>query len=306
MNKIDLKHENKQTKPQRAMGLICLFLFTALTLIFGVLIVLESKNGFVKANRLLIIALLVFVVGLLVFFGIAFEKKGKIFLFRLSVTVMFLCAFISTGYYVLLKSGFLTIFSDSAAYEEFLAGAGGWMAVIYVLLQFLQVIVLPIPSLVSTLAGVALFGPHLALLYSLIGILLGSYVAFFIGRKIGYRAVVWIVGEEELNKWQKKLKGKDNFILTAMFLLPLFPDDVLCFVAGLSSMSNVYFLLMLFVCRLIGIAATCYSIQIIPFNTWWGVLLWGLIYVAVIILFVLFYKNLEKINKWWKKKRKKF
>ena len=110
---------------------------------------------------------------------------------------------------------------------------------------------MPIPSVVSTLAGVALFGAFKTIVYSLIGIILGSITAFFIGRKLGNKAVSWMIGQEELNKWQKRLKGKDNFILTVMFLLPMFHDDVLCFIAGLSSLSNKYFFIMIVLSRMV-------------------------------------------------------
>ena len=163
-------------------------------------------------------------------------------------------------------------------------------------LWVMQVVVLPIPSVVSTAAGVALFGPFYTTLYSLIGILLGSLTAFIIGRKLGHKAVVWMVGEESLQKWQKKLKGKDNFILTLMFLLPLFPDDILCFIAGLSSMSFLYFIVMVFVCRVLAVSATCYSVDLIPFNTWWGLCVWGVLFVAVVTAFIVIYKNLDKIQ----------
>lgn len=133
-------------------------------------------------------------------------------------------------------------------------------------------------------------------------IILGSLTAFVIGRKIGYKAVAWIVGEENLKKWLTKMRGKDNFILTAMFLLPLFPDDMLCFVAGLSSMTWQYFVVMIVVSRIIGIAGTCYSFNFIPFNTWWGILIWALLLSILVAAFVVLYKKMDEINLWFKKK----
>jgi hypothetical protein len=153
-------------------------------------------------------------------------------------------------------------------------------------------------------AGVALFGPTKAMLCSLVGIILGSLTAFIIGRKIGYKAVAWMVGKEDLDKWLKKVKGKDNFILTAMFMLPLFPDDMLCFVAGLSSMTWQYFVVMIVFARLIGIAGTCYSVNFIPFNTWWGILIWAVLIAALVAAFVFLYKNMDAINSWFNKKFK--
>ena len=189
--------------------------------------------------------------------------------------------------------------------EMYLKKAGVWMPIIYIVLQYLQVVLLPIPSTVSTLAGVALFGPFETLLYSLLGIIPASLTAFFVGRKLGYKAVAWIVGKEELDKWQKKLKGKDNLLLTIMFVLPMFPDDVLCFIAGLSSMTFQYFFIMVAVSRILAISVTCYSLEFIPLTEWWGLLIWAILIILVVTAFIFIYKNLDKIQAWIKSKRKK-
>lgn len=222
--------------------------------------------------------------------------KGKETLFKTMFSGIILLAFSLILLYLLLKTGFFHVIKSKTSLEEYLSKTGVWMPIFYVVLQFLQVVVLPIPSTVSTLAGVALFGAFWAFIYSFIGILVGSLTAFFIGRKLGYKAVSWIVGEESLQKWQNKLRGKDNFLLTMMFLLPVFPDDVLCFVAGLSSMSNAYFISMLAISRLLSIATTCYSIQFIPLNTAWGLAVWGAFFLIVIIGFILIYKYSNQIQ----------
>lgn len=111
-----------------------------------------------------------------------------------------------------------------------------------------------------------------------------------------------MVGEEQLDKWLKKVKGKDNLVLTVMFVLPLFPDDILCFVAGLSSMSWQYFTAIVLLARAVGIAGTCYSVNFIPFNTWWGIAIWVGIVALVVAVCVLLYKNMDRINGWFQKK----
>ncbi len=194
------------------------------------------------------------------------------------------------------KTGFFNVVKSSESLQAYLERAGIWMPMIYILLQFLQVILLPIPSVVSTIAGVALFGAFWATIYSMIGIMLGSILAFFIGRRWGNKAVSWMVGADTLQKWQRKLKGRDNLILTLAFALPLFPDDILCFLAGLSTMSMGYFVVMITICRFLGIAGTCYSIDFIPFNTWWGVLIWCGFALLTILVFVFLYRNFEKIQ----------
>ena len=149
----------------------------------------------------------------------------------------------------------------------------------------------------STVAGVALFGPFQTMIYSLIGVLLGSFTGFFIGRKLGNKAVAWMIGEETMHKWQKKIKGKDYLLLTLMFLLPVFPDDVLCFVAGLSTMTWGYFSAMIVISRALQISVTCYSIDFIPFTTWWGLLIWIVFFSVLLVGFFIVCKNIDKIQK---------
>jgi len=299
------EEENKQKKNRGLAGFLCLFIFLIAAVVFSFLIIDYFQDGWVARYRVwLIVAVCILAVALTIA-GVIFWLTRRVSWLRSTISLSFLLAFFSSLYYLLLRVGFIDIINDPEEYRQFLENAGGWMSVIYILLQYLQVIVLPIPSLVSTVAGVALFGPHFALIFSFIGIVLGSLTAFFIGRKFGYKAVVWIVGEEDLKKWQTKLKGKDNLLLTAMFLLPLFPDDVLCFVSGLSSMSVKYFIIMMLICRAIGITTTCYSLQFLPFDTWWGLLSWGIIYAVVIVGFIIFYKNMDKINVWIAKIKKR-
>ena len=197
---------------------------------------------------------------------------------------------------ILQKTGFFAVVNSSENLQSYLESAGIWMPLLYIALQFLQVILLPIPSVVSTIAGVAIFGAFWTTIYSMVGIMLGSIVAFLIGRKWGNKAVSWMVGMDTLRKWQKKLKERDRLILTLAFALPLFPDDILCFVAGLSTMSLGYFIVMITVCRFLGIAGTCYSFDLIPFTTWWGGLNWCAFALLTIVVFMFLYRNFEKIQ----------
>ena len=89
-----------------------------------------------------------------------------------------------------------------------------------------------------------------------------------------------------------------------MFLFPFFPDDLLCFVAGITTMSAAYFIVMIIVTRLISVFIGSYSMNnsIIPFDTWWGILLWLLIFAATVAITVFIYKKGEEIEKLFKRK----
>ena len=237
-----------------------------------------------------------FMIGILCTVSVCCVRANKDRAVKVLFSVFVLLDFSLLVLVILQKTGFFAVVRSSENLQNYLERAGIWMPLLYIALQFLQVVLLPIPSVVSTIAGVALFGAFWTTIYSMVGIMLGSIVAFFIGRKWGNKAVSWIVGADALRKWQKKVKGRDRLILTLAFILPLFPDDILCFVAGLSTMSLGYFIVMITICRSLGIAGTCYSFDLIPFTTWWGILIWCGFALLTILAFVFLYRNFEKIQ----------
>lgn len=239
------------------------------------------------------------VAGLLCFF---FHKQSAYRFIVCALVFLDICAAI---FFTLCATGLLGKINSVDALREYIEQAGGMAAIIYVVFCFLQVVLLPVPGSVAVAVGVAMFGPLKCTLYSFIGIILGSIAAFAVGRWVGYRTVCWIVGKESLDKWLKKMKGKDYLILSLMFLLPMFPDDVLCFVAGLSSMTWTYYIIMILVTRSISVFSTAYSFELIPFNTWWGILIWIVLAVLVAGSFWLVCKYSDRIDKFLKSKFKR-
>ncbi len=272
------------------------FILSVICILLGVICLEGMKSGAIGKNFTLSSILWSIFVAILCYISMVATISHKDVLMKVMISVYVLLVVSLLICVLLQKTGFFEIVDSPEGLQAYLEKTGIWMPIIYIVLQFLQVVVLPIPSIVSTVAGVALFGAFWAMVYSLTGILLGSLLAFVIGRKFGYKAVSWMIGEDSLKKWQKKLKGKDNLFLTLAFILPIFPDDILCFIAGLSSMSVRYFISVIFLSRAMGIYATCYAVELIPFNTWWGIAIWGAIVLLVILSFVLIYKNTEKIQ----------
>lgn len=269
------------------------------------------RQGFIFEHAKVILSVAVCVelvyIALTLFFGA--RKSETVFKFMLTGIV--LAAFLLLMLFIFQATGLMDKIGTVEKLRKLVESTGAWAPLIFIVIQFLQVVILPIPGTLTVGAGVLLFGPLKTSLYSLAGIFAASLVAFWIGRHLGYKAAAWIVGKEDLDKWLQKVKGKDRVVLSAMFLLPVFPDDILCFVAGLSTMSWRFFIVIQLIARTISVFVTSFSLNgnIIPYNTWWGILIWCLIGIAVIALFVLLYRKGEKIEKWFfdlfhKKKRK--
>ena len=298
------KAENKKTNATILFEIGAAFMLALTCLVLETLCITFFTTGKIARNQSLFLWLFAGATVASFVAAAAFSFFGKNVAYRFTVSVYALLIFMLTVLLILQKTGLIYVINSEELFRDYMRRAGALMPLLFIAFQFLQVVILPVPAFVSTAAGVALFGPFKAALCSFVGIITGSLLAFFIGRKIGDKAVAWMVGKDDLDKWLKKVKGKDNFLLTAMFVLPLFPDDILCFVSGLSSMSWQYFALMIVFARAIGIAATCYSVNFIPFNTWWGVVIWISLIVLIIISFVAMYKNLDKINEFFTRRFK--
>lgn len=282
------------------------FLLAAACIVLETLCITFFTTGKIARNQSLLLWLSAVTTTASFIAAASFSFFIKNVAYRFTVTVYVLIIFMLSVLLILQKTGLIYVINSEELFREYMQRAGALMPLLFITFQFLQVVILPVPAFVSTAAGVALFGPFKAALCSFVGIISGSLAAFFIGRKIGYKAVAWMVGKDDLDKWLKKVKGKDNFLLTAMFVLPLFPDDILCFVSGLSSMSWQYFVLMIIFARALGITATCYSVNFIPFNTWWGIVIWCALIALIAVSFVAMYKNLDTINEFFIRRFKFF
>ena len=293
-----------KTVLKTALSLIAATLLSAVTVLFATLYFKELNSGFLAKYKTLFTALITALALITAVFAIVFSANDNKFIFKLSVIILSTFALAFSVLYILKISGIMDKIDSIEDLRNYVSSFGYMAAVIYIALNFLQVVILPIPGIVSIGAGVALFGEFKTFIFAFIGIMSGSIAAFFIGKVLGYKVVKWLVGEETLKKWLEAVRGKDKIVLTFMFLFPFFPDDVLCFVAGISSMSSGYFLIMITVTRLISTVLTAYSLSgsLIPFNTWWGLTLWALIIAITVALTILIYKHGDKIEKYLKTK----
>lgn len=175
-------------------------------------------------------------------------------LFLLSVLAMI----ILVGLYFLFRAtGWLGKFSNVQELKRIILSAGFFSYFVFVALQFLQVTVLPLPSSLTTIVGVILFGPFVAFGLSLLAILLGSLFAYYLGKTFGIRMLNWAIGEKKTLQMQN-LSKKGNILFFFMMLFPLFPDDILCIWAGVSNMNFRFFLVTNLITRTIGIFCLCF------------------------------------------------
>ncbi|MFA7436501.1 MAG: VTT domain-containing protein [Bacilli bacterium] len=233
------------------------------------------------------------------------EKIKNVNKKRLAIVIIILIVFIALIVGLYFGFGLNKYFNDIEALREKIDSFGGFAKSIYVLINFLQTTLIPITNIPTIWAGEKLFGPFTAANLANIGVLLGSIVSFYLGRVLGRKSIEWIVGEDNLNKYLGMAKGRENLVIFLILLLPGFPDDIICMIAGITKMSWKFFLISILITRTIPTYLTAYTFTAIPMNTWWGILIWVSIYLIVFLAGRYVLKYWDNIVNWFDKLRNK-
>jgi len=162
------------------------------------------------------------------------------------------CFILAGLFYLLYEYGFIEYFTDRQRLLKLINEHRANAAIIFIGLQVLQVIFAPVPGEATGFVGGMFFGTGWGILYSTIGLTLGSWIAFMLARLAGRPLVEMIVKPETIKRYDYVMKHKGLFLAFLMFLVPGFPKDILCYLLGLGHMGQRDFLLVSTTGRLLG------------------------------------------------------
>lgn len=122
--------------------------------------------------------------------------------------------------------------------RDYLRGFGVWGVLGYIALQILGILIVVIPGdLVSTCGGY-LYGVPWGFLLAWSSAMLGSVIAFYISRLLGYDFVSRLLPKKAVAQCNRILNSATGMLgMMVAFLIPVFPKDVLIYVAGLTPIS---------------------------------------------------------------------
>mgnify|MGYP000004345992 FL=1 len=134
-------------------------------------------------------------------------------------------------------------FHSVEAFRAYVGKYGMFAPVVLGCIQMLQVVVPVIPGMVGCAAGAGMFGAVQGFWCNYIGISAGSIVAFLLAKWFGEKIVNVMVPVGKYQSWVDRLNSTRYFtwILFLSILLPLAPDDFLCYFSGLGGMSTKKF-----------------------------------------------------------------
>ena len=187
-------------------------------------------------------------------------------------------------------------------FKGWVQNSSGWVLwLVLWILFFLQTNLIQIPSVsllqISVHSGIEVLSWQYILLV-MSAYMSGCILSYWLGRWFGTRAIKWVAGsEEDFDKWSEFINRKGKIWYLLSVLLPVFPDDILCIIAGSLKMDFGFYTLanligrsiglvtMLIVLKYIGIASSS-----IPFM----LIAWCVGLVAEIITLIVLNKNTKK------------
>lgn len=146
-------------------------------------------------------------------------------------------------------------FQDRAWVEAVILDWGVWAPLASIGLNVLQVLLAPIPGQIFAPLNGYLFGPVWGIVVSVVGVQLGSMLAMGLSRALGRRLAERLTGAETLARWDRLTRRWGAPLIVLVFALPLLPDDVLCFAAGLTEIPLRRLFALTLVARFPGVAA---------------------------------------------------
>jgi len=226
---------------------------------------------------------------------------------KILLVVLAVAAISVAGYFILKACGVTSI----EGLREIITKCGAWGWIVFITLFTLcSTLLCFIPGTSATFIAVAivLFGALKAFIICTISVFLASSLMFILGNTVGEKAAVKLVGKESLEKAQNLLDMKSKMLLPLMFLFPVFPDDALCMVAGMTKMRYWYFAVIVLIFRTVGIATICFLGS--GFINWAELSLvdWFVLINIVVLDIALIFKYQDKLEKFIlrKKSRKMF
>jgi uncharacterized membrane protein YdjX (TVP38/TMEM64 family) len=128
----------------------------------------------------------------------------------------------------------LHLLYDVQRVRRFVASFGVWAPLGLIILEIAQVVLAPVPGGVIDLASGYLFGPGWGALYSMIGLMGGTIIALSLARRFGRPLVERLVPSHTLGRLDRYASHRGPIFFLLLFLMPFTPNDVVCFLAGLT------------------------------------------------------------------------
>lgn len=129
---------------------------------------------------------------------------------------------------------YLAVITDQQAVSNYLQSFGPLGPVVLFCLLVAQVFVAVIPGHALMVTAGYVYG-NIGLIVVIASTILGSQIAFTIARRYGRDLIYKLASPAVIEKWDKTARHQGILFYFFAFVLPIFPSDLMCYVAGLAT-----------------------------------------------------------------------
>lgn len=177
-------------------------------------------------------------------------------------------------------------------------------SLIYLGIMVLQIIISVIPGQIVQIAAGYVFSIPLGLFLSIIGVLIGSTVTYFLAKLLGKNFIEMIFTKEKVDYYSTKLNSKKAYIIVFLiYLIPGIPKDLVGYIAGISNIEWHVFIVVSTIGRLPGLIGCIIMGNMAYVGNYTAAIVIGVI---ATILFVIGIIKRSAINNWLEKQVMKF
>jgi len=134
--------------------------------------------------------------------------------------------------------------------QVFIGSLGAWGPAVFMLASAASVVFPIVPAGLLVIAGPVLFGPIEGTLYNYLAVSAGSLLNFAIARHVGLSLIERIFAPRTVEKflgWTRS--GHFTRAFAVAIVLPVAPDDLLCYIAGTTRMRWRTYVAIILLCK---------------------------------------------------------
>jgi uncharacterized membrane protein YdjX (TVP38/TMEM64 family) len=177
---------------------------------------------------------------------------------------------------------------------------GPWAPIGFILMEFIQVVIPPIPGNFVGMIGGYAFGLGRGLLLALTGIMLGATCSFLLSRSLGREVLSLIIPSDLMERFDAYTARRGPSYIFLLLLVPYPIGDWIYYLAGLTVLPLPVFLLMVIIARIpSNLAEVFIGVQVRRFGsgaahlTWWQ---WLIFLGLLLVLALLYFLNRRRIQ----------
>jgi uncharacterized membrane protein YdjX (TVP38/TMEM64 family) len=144
----------------------------------------------------------------------------------------------------------ISIIGDRDRIIEYIQGFGPWGPIVLFLILGAQVFLAVIPGHAFMVAGGYVYGLAVGSLITQLSTVITSQLAYLLARRYGRPFVNRMAPAHVIDRWNGLAERQGGIFFFFSFILPIFPSDLMCSIAGLTSISSRKFFVANFFGRL--------------------------------------------------------